>query len=462
MGERTVKAEQRVTEEVPGGQNALVRPRRMRPHNADVVRRARLHADGKTLVVRDRRLRERRYPVGPGGIRRAVFVPPPTDEWETVTKRPAERWGVLVFQNEDGRDLLRVPLAEWLPESGVVGILDLKPAKCLDRTGLRELTAALGVPLEEKPPSKPGEPEPPEPGSGQAPDRAVHRELPRWHSWIRGLGAFGWLVALAVAFAGDVDWCLPIAAGALFAVPAADSVLRAGARWRNRQEGGRRFAEAVVITPDPEPGAGATPRFRRTASVRVLPGDVVLTDTAGQERWLGRDGAHGVARLVRLVSAGDRQPLGIEFRDRSGEARALLPWRFWFAGPQGRSRWEETVSAFSVAAVDEEVRASRRPAGATKPWWDGHSLAADARLMSPLPAKEARAETSWHSSVIGGNELLLVPLFSLVLLAGLFGDTVAAQLAGLFSALTIVAEWGPAATRALFSRFHYDKPNENA
>lgn len=463
MGERTVKAEQRATEDAPGEQSALVRPRRMRPHNADVVRRARLYADGRALVVRDRRSRERRYPVGAGGIRRAVFVPPDaSDAWENVSRRPAERWGVLVFQNEDGHDVLCVPLADWLPEAGVVGILELKPAKCLDLTELRELAAAVGLPVEEMPPSKSGERELPARGPGHAPDRAVHRELPRWHSWIRGLGLFGWLVALVVAFAGDVDWCLPVAAGALFAVPAADSVVRVGAWWRNRRDAGRYFAEAVVITPDPVPGEGATPRFRRTASVRVLPGDVVLTDTLGRERWLGRDGAHGVARLVRLVSAGDRQPLGVEFRDRSGQARALLPWRYWFAGPRGRSRWEETVSALSVSAVDEEVQSSRQAPGATKPWWHSHPLAADARAMAPLPAKDARAESNWHSAVIGGNELLLVPLFSLVLLAGLFGDSVTARLAGLFSALTIVAEWGPAAAKSLFSRFHYDKPNENA
>ncbi|WP_369224499.1 hypothetical protein AB5J52_27270 [Streptomyces sp. R39] len=457
-----MKAEQRATEEAPGRPGALVRPRRMRPHNADVVRQARLYADGRTLVLRDRRLRERRYPVGAGGIRRAVFVQPSPDAWEAVTKRPAERWGVLVFENEDGRDVLSVPLAEWLPEAGAVGILHLKPAKCLDRTGLRELAAALGIPVEEKPRSESGERVRPETGSGQAPDRAVHRELPRWHSWIRGLGLFGWLVALVVAFAADVDWCLPVAAGALFAVPAADAVVRVGAWWRNRGDDGRRFAEAVVITPDPAPGEGATPRFRRTASVRVLPGDVVLTDTVGQERWLGRDGAHGIVRLVRLVSAGDRQPLGVEFRDRGGEARALLPWRHWFAGPQGRDRWEEMVSALSASATDEVVRSTRQPAGITKPWWNGHSLAADARMMSPLPSKDARAETSWHSSVIGGNELLLVPLFSLVLLAGLFGDTLPARLAGLFSLLTIVAECAPATTKSLFSRFHYDKPYKNA
>ncbi|WP_217548871.1 hypothetical protein [Streptomyces sp. GbtcB6] len=456
-----MKAESWATEEALGKQAAVVRPSGMRPHNVGVVRRARLFADGKTFVVRDRRLRERRYPVGAGGIRRAVFVPPPPDAWEAVSKRPAERWGVLVFEEEDGHEVLRVPLAEWLPEADAVGILDLKPTKCLDRTGLRDLAATLGIPVEDRPQTPDGGRDQPQSASDRAPDRVFHGELPRWHSWIRGLGILGWFIALIVAFAADVDWCLPIAAGALFAVPAADLVVRVSAWWRRRRDG-RSFAEAVLFTPHPAAGAGATPRFLQTASVHVLPHDVVITDTVGRERWLGRDGAPGVARLVRLVSPGDRQPLGVEFRDGRGEVRALLPWRNWFAGPQGQDQWEDLVSALAVPAADEETRRPKRPGGDTEPWWNGHPLAADARTMSPLPAKEARAATSWHSSVIGGNELLLIPLFSLLLLAGLFGDGVPARLAGLFSALTIVAEWVPAATRSLISRFHYDKPHENA
>jgi hypothetical protein len=438
----------------------VVRPRGMRAHSAEVVRRARIYADGKSLVVRDPRLRERRYPVGGGDITRAVFVPPSPDLWETVAKRPAERWGTLVFEQEDGRGVLQVPLAEWLPEAHVVGVLELRPERCLDRTGLRELAAELGIPLEESTQPRGNGSVATDRGSGS--DRAVHGELPRWYGWTRGLGVFGWFLALVVAFAADVDWCLPLAAGALFLVPASDALVRLGAWWRNRRDLRTRFAGAVVITPDPAAGERVTRRFCRTASVRVVSGDVVLTDTVGRERWLARGGAYGIARMVRLVAPGaGRQPLGVELRDRNGESRALLPWRHWFAGPRGQDRWNELVAGLSVPVADEEVRSPGRRAETMEPWWKGHSLAADARMMSPLPAKEARAETSWHRTVVGGNELLLVPLFSLVLLAGLFGDSVVARLAGLFSLLTIVAELGPAAVASLISRSSSDKPVEH-
>ncbi|MFJ3757422.1 hypothetical protein [Streptomyces sp. NPDC090080] len=445
----------------PGRQAVEVRPSGMRPHNVDVVRRARLLTDGKTLVVRDRNLRERRYPVGAGAIRRAVFVPPPPDVWEAVTKRPSERWGVLVFENEDGREVLRAPLAEWLPEAHVVGILDLKPMKCLDRTGLTDLAAALGIPVEESRPPLDAAPRQPAAASDRAPARVLHGDLPRWHSWIRGLGVFGWFIALVVAFAADVDWCLPVAAAALFSVPAADLVVRAGA-WRRRRRDSRKFGEETLYTSVPTAGPESTPRFRRTASVRVLPRDVVITDTVGRERWIGRDGASGVARTVRLMSPGARQPLGVEFRDGRGEVRALLPWRDWFAGPQGQVHWQALVSALEVPAGDEDMRRPGRRTADTEPWWTGHPLAADARMMSPLPAKEARSETSWHRTVIGGNELLLIPLLSLLLLTGLFSDSAPARLAGLLSALTIVSEWVPAAMKSLISRFHYDRADGNA
>src|SRR5690348_10237443 len=110
----------------------VVRPRGMRPHGVQAVRRARLYSDGAALVLRDRGLSEHRYPVSSGGIRRAVFSPPSADLWVAGSGRPVERWGVLAFQEEDGQPILEVPLADWLPEANVVGTLDLRPEKCLD------------------------------------------------------------------------------------------------------------------------------------------------------------------------------------------------------------------------------------------------------------------------------------------------------------------------------------------
>ncbi|MDK1347414.1 hypothetical protein QNO09_29770 [Streptomyces sp. 378] len=425
----------------------VVRPAGMPPHHAHVVRRARLYAEGRTLVVRDGRLRERRYGVGGDGIRHAVFIPP-GDLWETVQKRPMERWGVLAFKSEAEREVLRVPLAAWLPEAGVVGAMDLRPSTCLDRTGLRDLVATLGIPLEEGLQPADGV-EVRENSRGPRPDRAVHGDLPRWHSWARGLGMFGWFVAAVIAFAADLVWAMPVAACALLLIPASDGLVRITAWWRNTRSDS--FGGALTFRPSP--AAGATRRFLRTASIRVLPDDVVLTNTVGEERWLGRAGTHGVARLVRLVAPTTGEPLAVAFLDGKGETRALLPWKHWFAGQQGHDRWAELQAALAVAVEDEKFRQTR----SADVWWQGHVLSADVRKMSPMEAKEARKEADWHHSVIGRNELLTLSLFSAVLLAGLFSDELPAFLAGLLSALTIAAALVPAGTSALVSRFSGDK-----
>lgn len=429
----------------------VARPGGMPPHSTHVVRRARLYSDGPDLVVRDSQCREHRYRVGGDGIRRAVFFPP-HDVWEIVQKRPADRWGVLVFRGEDGLDLLHVPLAAWLPEASVIGAMELRPEKCLSRTGLRELVGTLGIPFEvsTEPLTSSGVPD----GQASTPYRAVHAQLPRWHGWARGVGIFGWFIALVIGFAADLSWAMPVAAGALFLLPAADSMVRIRAWWRNRQHD--QSAGAVKIRPSPAAGIGATRRFLSTASVHVLPHDVVLTNTVGEERWLGRVGAHGVARLVRLFPPTTGEPLGVEVRDGAGQARSLLPWRAWFAGPQGSDRWAELVAALGVPVADERYQQAKD----AKVWWQGHALAADARKMSPMEAKEARQQAGWYSSVISANELFLLPLFSALLLAGLFSDEMPVFLAGLLSALTIVLALAPAMASVLVNRISYDRTLE--
>ena len=186
-----------------------------------------------------------------------------------------------------------------------------------------------------------------------------------------------------------------------------------------------------------------------------------MQDTIVRERGLARASTYGVARMVRLIAADNRTPLGVEFRDANGEVRALLPWSDWFAGPQGEEQWTELVAALSVPVQDEKKQPSGRRAASAEPWWTGHPLAADARMMSPLPGKQARQETSWHRSVVGGNELLLVPLFSLVLVAGVFGSDFGSRIAGFLSILTIAAELVPAVVGSLISRLYQDKPFRN-
>ncbi|MFJ6982529.1 MULTISPECIES: hypothetical protein [unclassified Streptomyces] len=442
----------------------VVRPRGMRAHAVASVRQARIYADGRDIVVRDRRLSERRYAVGPSGITRAVLVPP-GDVWRTALKRPAELWGVLFFRNAAGHDVLRVPIADWLPEARTVAAMELTPAQCLDRTGLRTLVAQLGIPLEEPPPpaaesigvtstrnTTTG------PNASDAPNRsdwAATPEFPRWHAWVRGVGGLGWLLAWGILIVTGAQWMLAVVAGALLLVPGADLAVRVSAWWRHRRDlgPGGGFADSVLIAPSPEPGAGATPRFLRTASLRVLPDDVVLTDAAGLERWIGRSGSQGVARLVRLVTADSGRPLGVEMRDGNGDTRALLPWRHWFAGPDGEARWSALRSALSVPVTDQRTHTGAGP------WPEGHLYATDAHWMSPLPGKEARKLTSWNDSVIGGGELIVIPVFSAPLVFLLLGDSPLAFLTGTLATLTVLAELVPPAVATLRSRLAYDKPD---
>ncbi|MGW5007385.1 hypothetical protein [Streptomyces parvulus] len=427
----------------------VVRPGGMPPHGTHVVRRARLYADGPNLVVRDPRRRERRYAVGAGGIRRAVFYLP-KDLSGIVQKRPADRWGVLALEDENGRDILHVPLAGWVPEARSIGALDLRPHKCLSRTGLRELVERLGIPLAESPQPLTASGVPDD-GQGDMPARAFYGELPRWHTWARGIGVAGWFVALVVGFAADLSWAMTVAAGALFLLPAADAVVRIGAWWRNRQHDRR--VEEAEIKPSPEAGSGGTRRFLRTASLSVLPREFVLTNALGEERWLGRTGPHGVAQLVRLVDASTGEPLGVEVRDAEGEARALLPWRFWFAGPGGSDGWAALVAALGVPSSDEKYQRS----GPAQPWWQGHALAGDARRMSAMEGKAARKQVGWYGSVVGANEAMILPVFSALLLVGLLSEEVPMFAAGVLSALTILLSLGPATAGALISRVSYDR-----
>lgn len=433
----------------------MLRPKGMCSPALDVVRSARVHAQGKTLVVKDRRAREKRYPVGGEGIRRAVFFPP-ADVWETTMKHPSARWGVLVFVDAEGRYVLQVPLAQWLPEAGVIGTARMKPLDCLSRTGLKKLVDELRIPMtvSEKPW---GREVFASPGGGRY-DCAGSTGQLLWHAWIRGIGIFGWFFALvfAISTGGGQGWGFLFAAVALFLLPGSDVAVRVLAWWRTR--GDERLAHARVISPSPEPGAGATRRFRETAAVQILPGDVVLTNTLGEERWYALRGTHGIARLVRLTHPKTRAYLGIELRDGDGRARGLLPWRWWFAGLVGEQRWTEFVEALQLPVSEEIFRPANTTRHTENPdlWWEHHELGRDAERMSSLPGKAVRRATSGHIGK-GWDEAIVIPLFSAFLLAGVFSESPMARAVGLFSAFTIAAVLGPPLLHHLSSRLVHDR-----
>ncbi|MFD5537264.1 hypothetical protein ACFWIJ_05245 [Streptomyces sp. NPDC127079] len=360
------------------------------------------------------------------------------------------------FLTMDGRSLLRVPLAEWLPEAGLVGLLQLSPRECLERTGLPALVAELGVLLEEgDSAASTGHPGA-DRESGARPDIARYADLAVWHSWVRGLGMLVWFVFfLVVPMLGHGNrWTVLIATTGLFLVPGADLVLRI--LQRTRTHGDALFAGADVVVPSPESGAGATRRFLDTAALGVLPGDLVLTDTVGTERWLPLRRNQGVTRLVRLVEPSSGAVLGVEFRDKQNAARALLPWRWWFAGPAGAENWSRFVKASGLPVSDENVRHSRDADG----WWKNHTMAADARWLAPVDPKRAREKTSWHSTVRGGGEAIVVPILCLIPLLGLDSDQPEARVAGVLAALTILAELVPVVAHRLTSRFQLDRRAE--
>ncbi|MFF1809812.1 hypothetical protein ACFVXW_11755 [Streptomyces sp. NPDC058251] len=355
------------------------------------------------------------------------------------------------FKGADEKTILQVPLAEWLPEAGLVGLLHLSPAQCLDRTGLRRLVTDLGIPLKESPDF--GE-RSDDQAPGVRPDRAVHRDLPAWHNWARGIGMLVWFVFfLVIPMTGNGSaWTAFIAAAGLFLMPGADLVVRLLQRMRDRRDTSLAGADIVVLAP--EAGGGATRRFCGTAAVRVLPQDVVLTDTLGEERWIPRGGAHGVGKLVRLMHPTMGSVLGVEFRDGTNASRALLPWQWWFAGAQGQEAWSKLVTALGVPVSDEKVRHSQK----TDLWWQNHELAADVRRMSPMEAKEARTQTGWHSSFIGSGEPFIVSVFAALLLPQLVSDQWPARVAGVLAALTVIAELAPVVTHQLAARLKLDRP----
>ncbi|POX56419.1 hypothetical protein C3489_05035 [Streptomyces sp. Ru71] len=352
------------------------------------------------------------------------------------------------FQASDGTPILRVPLADWLPETGLVGLLHLSPEDCLERTGLRALAAGLGISWggTEQPTS--------DAGSEGHPKRATLHDVPAWHSWLRGLGTFVWFVFfLLLPMSGNGGtWTFLIAAVGLFLLPGTEVAARL-VHW-SRTRGDAPFEKATVVRPSPEPGGGASRRFVETAAVRILPTDVVLTNAVGEERWLARNTGHGVVRLVRLLDGSSGAFLGVELRDGANAARALLPWKWWFAGPSGPERWARLVDALGVPAVDEKVR----PSQDLSRWWERHALAADAMRMSPIAAKEARRRTSRHLSVVGGAEVLVVTLYSLIPLAGLASSHGAAFAVGALAALTVLGELGPVIGHQLNSRMKLDRP----
>ncbi|MCZ4121385.1 hypothetical protein [Streptomyces sp. H39-S7] len=429
-----------------------LRPAARRRPALDVVRHARIHRDGRDLVIRSPRGTERRHPIGTGGIRRAVHIDLlGLDAAQKMGLPVKGRWGMVDLQDEDGHTVCRIPLAEWLPESGMLEPDPLRGEKLLGRTGLAGLLKEAGIPVH-----RIHELDDPLLAGSSGGDKDVHfyTALPVWHSVARGTGMFLWFVTffLGLILRDSAPWLLAVSGIGLLSLPVATAVLRLRARAKER---GDDLAVLARLSPCPPSGAGATARFCATAAVRVQSADIVLVDSLAGERWLPRSGPHSVDRVVRFLSAADGTPLGVELQGSGGQVRAALPWEWWFGGAEGDARWAEFTAAVGRPVDD-------RPLGKGKRWPQDALARVESRLMAPIDTKEARRVTSFHGGVVGDASGFLLPLFSLVTLgAGLVeasSHPASGWLTGVSGALAFCGTAGPEIAHSLHSRLRLDRP----
>lgn len=431
-----------------------LRPCGQRAPNLAIVRQARLYWDGRSLVLRAPGAPERRFPVGPGGVERAIHI---NIYGEEAARRmpPAGEWGALELQNGQGQRLLRIPLMDWLPEASSALSRPVEGELLLQLTGASGLLKAAEVPLSVVTSLD----DPLLAHSSRGPDTDIHicRALPVWHSVLRGVSMAVWLVCLVTGllWRDSAPWLLVVSAAALAGLPVIDAQVRMRGRL-----GGRHYPIGVqsVISPVPGVDTGATRRFCAIAEIRVQDSDVVVVDSLGRERWLARTGPHGVTRLVRVLDPANREPIAVELRGSGGHVRAALPWRSWFAGAGGEARWREFTGALGRPVEDRPAP----NAGSGKPWPRGGVALADAESMAPLSPRSARRGSDFHRSVLQDRTAWVVPLFALPTLLGGLGIMGSDHVLGItttaFAALAILATLGPVVAHHLNSRFNLDRP----
>ncbi len=370
---RATEADQ-ITATVP---EPALRPMDARFPNRYVVRRARVYVDHTgaqtMIVIRDPRGRERRIPAGPGGAARVVL--------ERHSDAPGQFLGSLDLRDENGRVLARFPRLSWKPESWVDESVHLAGEAADDASAF---AAATGLPVTGS--SQTGSAGRPRRGTpvtrseaaftgrhkgGNVPVVSYGTVLPAWFLIARSLLSMvpaGVLIAFAVfdishgtgktlghgfASTGTYRALALTWASAVLAQPLLAGVLFARAWWLDRA--GTRALPAASAVLAPHPSGVTTRRFLRTASLRVFPGDLVVTEEGGEERWLPRSGPTGIAGLTRVTAKG--KPDRLELRTADGRPRAVLPWEDWFAGVGG----EEALAEFATGAGLPlgEVAASR-------------------------------------------------------------------------------------------------------
>ncbi|AYN34285.1 hypothetical protein DUI70_3785 [Streptomyces albus] len=426
-----------------------LRPRAQQAPALDAVRRIRLAAEDEALVFTDRKGRERRWKTGKSGIVRVRYFPPDGKEKAHGLWR-LSRFGTAVFEDTSGTPVLCLPLAEWIPESDNLSAAYWEKCDAPGRSGLRGLASELGIEFADADTGL----------SEVSADYRHHRARfltlstrPRALNWTRGVTIFAWFGFLVYGIEVEAHraFAYPIAACMLLVYVAAGYLVHfvQHRRVRDRVPPG----EGPLLSPAPVPDAAATPRFLDVSFLKVLPAELVLVDSTGQERRLPRRGAAAL-RSVALVSGSDGAPLGVELRGPGEQVRALIPWRSWFGGPGGKASWDALTAALGLPVKKRTVRQSAEDVELH------HPLRIDLQRLAPLSPAEARKRTQESALGAASGEVLVLAVLSFSLLGALtYGVSEEGYfLAGVLSALNLFLILIPYATHQLRSRLRLDRP----
>ncbi|MFE7231273.1 hypothetical protein ACFVAF_11455 [Streptomyces sp. NPDC057596] len=426
-----------------------LRPAASRGPGLELCHRSRLYLDDGDLVLQTR-TRTWRFPIGDGGITRAVFLDIPGDDKERMGPTIGGSWGEVQLQDRDGALVGSFDMEDWLPESPALPDRWVKGEQLLDRTGVAALLKAAGIPLHvvtDRDDTLLAS------GSRRrgAKSLAPGGDFPLWYWGVRAVAGAVWFALFTVVlfFETTEPWVILLLAATALVGPMARLVVRAWTRLRLRE------CVPVVrdrIRPAPVEGTGATVRFCRDTELRVQDRDLVLRVLGGREYWLPLSGPHALTSLV-LVRDRTGRPLGVELRGPHDQVRAVLPWQLWFGGRGGADGWSRLRRTAGLPG-------SERKLVGKAPWLK--ALGALGTNLLPDSAGTARTLSRFPSTIVGLSSTATMAFgswFSIV--QGLWiedvhpGAGMAAILAG---AVGLVLQAVPYAAHQLRSRLWLERP----
>ncbi|MFE7896594.1 hypothetical protein ACFU3E_03450 [Streptomyces sp. NPDC057424] len=365
----------------------VLRPAASRGPGLELCHRSRLFLNDGDLVLQTRR-RTFHFPVGDGGIARAVFIDAAGADKERMGPAIRGSWGELQLQDHGGALVGWFDMEDWLPESPALPKRSVQGEQLLSRTGVAALLKAAGIPLHVvRDRNDPLVSKKTRRGGGRSlgPGSAI----PLWYWGTRAAAGLVWfaLFTVIVLFDAAAPWVILPLSAAAFVAPVTRLALRGWTRLRLR-----RYSPSVRerIGPAPVSGLGATVRFCRDTELRVQDHDLVLRDISGQEFWLPLTGPHAVTSLVLVRDKGGTA-LGAELRGADEQLRAVLPWRLWFAGKNGEDGWSRLCSATGMRHTE------RRLSGRVG-WPKGPTLGAQ---LLPESRRDARSLSRFPRTIAG-------------------------------------------------------------